>query len=75
MQLFVITSLLLTKTNNRGVLKKAALENVLNFTENQLCENVFFSKVALLQHTTFLKKTPAQVIPCDFCLIFTTTIL
>ena len=42
-----------TKTKSRGVLRKAALKNVLKFTENQLCKNVFLSKVTLLQHTTF----------------------
>ena len=58
----------------RGVLKKAAPKNILKFIENQLCENVFFSKVTILQHTTFLKKIPTLVFSCDVRLTFRTAI-
>ena len=36
--------------------KKAILKNFKKFTENQLCQRLFFNKIAGLRHAALLKK-------------------
>ena len=43
--------------------KKGALRNFTKFTGKNLCQSLFFSKVAGL----IKKETLAQVFPCEFC--------
>ena len=56
--------------------KKGVLRNFVKFTGKQLCQSLFFSKVATLKPVTlFLKKALAQVFSFEFCEISKNTFL
>ena len=49
--------------------KKGVLRNFEKFTGKQLCQGLFFNKVAGLRPTTLLKKRLAHTFSCEFCKI------
>ena len=53
--------------------KKRARKNLAKFTGQHLCQSLFFSKVAGINHATLLKQTLAQMFSCEFCRIFNNT--
>ena len=60
----------LSRRNHRICSKKRVLKILLNSQEENLCQNLFFNKVAGLKSATLLKTTLAQVFSCEFCEIF-----
>ena len=56
--------------------KKVVLRNFAKFTGKDLCQSLFFNKVASLETCNFIKKeTSAQVFSCEFCEISKNTFL
>ena len=53
--------------------KKGVLKNFANFTGKHLCHGLFFIRAAGLRPATWLKKTLAHVLSCEFCEIFKNT--
>ena len=47
--------------------KKGVLRNVAKLTGKQLCQSLYFNKVAGLRPATLLKQTLALVFSCEFC--------
>ena len=58
-----------------GFCKKGVLENFTKFTGKHLCQSLFLSKVAGWALQLYQKKTPAQVLFCEFCKHFKNTFL
>ena len=56
-------------------MKKGVPENFAKFTGKQLCESLLFKKAAAGLRTATLKKTLAQVFPCEFREFFKYTFL
>ena len=55
-------------SHRRSSVKKGALRNFAKLTGKDLCQNLFFNKVAGLWPVTLLKKeTLAQAFLCEFC--------
>ena len=55
-------------SHQRCSVRKGVLRNSAKFTEKQLCQSLFFNKVAALGPTTLSKKeTLAQVFSGEFC--------
>ena len=52
-------------------MKKCGLENFAKFTRKDLCQSLFFNKVAGLMK----KETLAQVFSYEFCVIFKSSFL
>ena len=58
------------------ICKKGILRNFKKFTGKQLCQSLFFNKVAELRPATLLKnEILAQVFSCEFCEISKNTFL
>ena len=53
--------------------KKGCLKNVTKFTRKNLCQSLFFNKVAGLRPEILFKKSLAQVFSCGFCEFFKNT--
>ena len=55
-------------SHGRGSVKKGALRNFAKLTGKDLCQSLFFNKVAGLWPVTLLKKeTLVQAFLCEFC--------
>ena len=54
-------------------MKKGILKNLSKFTEKQLCQSLFFNKVAGGACNFIKKETLAQVLSCEFCKLFKNT--
>ena len=56
------------KQSPSGVLQKRCLRSSTKFTRKQLCQSLFFNKIAGLGPAILFKKeTLAQVFSCEFC--------
>ena len=53
--------------------KKGVLKDCTKFTGKHLCQSLFYNNVAGLRLATLLKKTLAQMFPCEFCKNFKNT--
>ena len=54
-------------SHQRCSMKKGVLGNFAKFTGKQLCQSLFFNKVAGLACNFTKKETPAQLFSCEFC--------
>ena len=64
----------LRRSRQEVLCEKGVLRNFTKFTGKQLCQGLFFNKVAGLRHATLWKKRQlAQVLFCEFCEISKST--
>ena len=63
------------RSHRRCSVRKGVLRNFAKFTGKQICQSLFFSKVADLRPAALLKKRLAQMFSCESCEIFKNTFL